>query len=163
MVPENFQCRSRGCPHIATKGKDKYCPVHCKKWYPLLGHRGCDFLGHAFLSWGRKKGPVCDCSSPSCISAGYFPGQHALFIPKAGHETCIKTPHLLSSDKRAKLLAGKGKELRLYAWHFLPNHREKGKDGKWRLSYSKKAKATFCNLERRKYSFPPPLHPPSLR
>lgn len=160
VVPDDAPCRSDGCRFLAIKNNGGHCPAHQRSWYPLLNTRGGDLLGPEFL---RSNCPSasCDCVVAACKSAGYFPLQGPLHIPAAGHETAMKSPGLLSREKKEALQSkgGKRKDLRLYPWHFFPEHREQDDTGKWTLKLGK-AGEEYRDLENKKYDFPPPRNIP---
>mmetsp|Transcript_29333 Transcript_29333/g.61840 ORF Transcript_29333/g.61840 Transcript_29333/m.61840 type:complete len:425 (+) Transcript_29333:99-1373(+) len=159
VVPKDKPCRSKGCPHNAIEGNSNYCPAHQRSWYPLRHTRGGHLFGPEFLRFNGKF-RSCSCDLPSCKSAGYFPGQDALYIPSTGVETVLNTPNLFSPEKKQKLR--EKKFVYLYAWHFLPDHRIKDYEGLWELNYDKRVKALFYDIERNVYNFPPPCHDPCL-
>ena len=160
IVPRDTPCKANGCPHDAIEGNCGYCPAHRRAWYPLLNQRGEDLLGPEFLSFAGKY-RVCDCSQKSCISAGYFPHQDALYIPVTGHKTVLNTPNLLSAATKNKINEKKKSWIRLYPWHFFPEHRAREEGGKWKLNYNRKETVKFYDLERRAYDFPPPRNTPN--
>ena len=80
-----------------------------------------------------------------------------------GHKTVVKTPSLLSQEKKEKLGPKKEEKLYLYPWHFFPTHRTKGDNGIWSLDVAKTAEGEspkYYNLEGRVYNFPPPRESP---
>lgn len=157
-------CKEEGCPFNSIKSNQGYCPAHKRCWYPLKGKRGEDLHGPDFTRWANDGRRGCDCNQVSCKSAGYFPLQDALYVPVAGISVAMATPNLLSSAMKEKLELQikdpkKESKLYLYAWHFFPEHREKGEDGKWKLKIEKDEK--YYDLDRQKiYTFPPPRAAP---
>ena len=102
IVPTNRRCRAANYLFDAVEGNEVRCPAHSRSWYPLENSRGGVLLGPEFLRFNIKRSHRdCDCSSASCRSAGYFPGQGALNVPNAGHETIFSTPGLLSNAKNS--------------------------------------------------------------
>ena len=155
IIPTNDNCKIEECPFNAIANNEGCCPLHKRTWYPLLTQRGNKLLGPEFLRGTSGKLRVCDCKQKACKAAGYFPNQGALYISSSGHETLLSQTGLLS--KKAKEKVKKKKKVYLYPWHFFPQHLEKGKDGKWKLKYKKKANLIYRDLEKkRSYSYPPP-------
>ena len=56
-----------------------------------------------------------------------------------GHKTVIKTPNLISQEKKEKLIKKKREMLYLYPRQLFPSHRTKGDDGIWPLNVAKTA------------------------
>ena len=164
VVPTTDRCQfkragSKNCLFNAVERNHKMCVCHSKTWYPLENTRGEDMHGPEFQNYDGIRG--CDCSQAACISAGYFPYQSAICIPKEGWDTVMDTPNLLSSDKIEKLENGDTEGLYLAAWHFFPQHREKDANGKWIIKYE--AGGKYHDLERKKsYSYPPPRAIPQV-
>ena len=73
-------------------------------------------------------------------------------MPTSGYATVLSTPQLLSRDMKEKLRNKSSKQ----DWYFFPEHREKGEDGKWRLTVDKSGKTTHFDMERQAFNFPPP-------
>ena len=97
---------------------------------------GGDLFGPTFLRIVGKF-RSCDCSQPACKSAGYFPGQDALYTPASGLQAALKSPNLLSSETKQQLKDKKRKILCLCAWHFFWSikHGERATVyGSWTLS-----------------------------
>ena len=163
ILPTNQLCRVDGCFFHRIEGNGNKCPLHQRTWYPLQGSRGGDLLGPEFLRASvGKSHRDCDCDSPFCRSAGYFPGQGALSIATSGHTTVLSTPNLLSQAKKDSYFAkvASKRRLFLYPWHFLPEHRKKDDDGRWRLLFDRKNKTKFKDREKYTYDFPPPRWTP---
>jgi hypothetical protein len=148
-------CRKEGCTFVAIEGNDLYCCAHQKSWYPLTGQRGCSLLGPEFMRFSRKVGNPCDCSTPQCIEAGYFPNQGAIFIPEGGRAVVLNTPGLFDKEQLEKIEKRKDKMLRINPWHFFPEHRAVV-EGKWKLLYKRSDCKIFKDLEGKQYNFPPP-------
>ena len=164
VVPTTNRCQfkrdgSQNCPFNAVQRNHKMCVCHSKTWYPLKNTRGEEMHGPEFQDYEGFRG--CDCSQAACISAGYFPNQSSICIPKEGWDTAIDTPNLLSRDKIEQLQNGGTEGLYLAAWHFFPEHREEDANGTWRIKYKKGEK--YRDLERKNsYSFPPPRAIPQV-
>ncbi|KAL7534641.1 hypothetical protein ACHAXR_006013 [Thalassiosira sp. AJA248-18] len=162
IIPTDTPCKSKDCPHNAIMGNGNHCPAHRRSWYPLLKDLGSDLVAPEFLRWHmKKKFRGCDCSNSSCYSTGYFPNQEPFYISTTGFPTLLKTPNLLSSEKKKEIREGKIKQVRLYPWQFFGDHRECGEDGIWKLKYNKTDKAAkYYDLEGYAYDFPPPRNTP---
>ena len=158
IVPDDARCVLSGCLHSAIRGNCGYCPAHRPGWYPLLNGRGGDLFGTSFPRIAGKL-RTCNCSQPACKSAGYFPGQDALYILAAVLQTAIKTPNLLSSETKQQLKDKTRKILYLHAWHFFPEHRTRGEgDSVWKLDFIKNENKKHYDMEKSAYSFPPPRY-----
>ena len=133
-----------------------HCPTHEQSCYLLKNSHGEEEL-IAHVSGHFR---VCDCRQWSCLSAGYFPLEGALYIPGEGHETTINSPNCLSVETKKELLGNKPPPLYLCPWHFYVYHHKKGVHGKWKLKYDRTAKRKFYDLERSVYGFSPPRNAP---
>jgi len=157
VVPTNKHCKSHGCPFNAIRRNGGHCPAHERRWYPLLDDRGGGLFGPEFLhDLSSTRYIDCSCSDLVCKSAGYFPNQSAIYIPKDGNDIVKNTPNLLSNETKQK------DKLHIYPWHFFPEHLIKDKNGRWKLKYDTHIDESYYDLERQHpYSFPPPRNVPT--
>jgi len=152
--PLNKKCITKtfDCPFDAITGNGGYCCIHSRSWYPLLDGkaRGSNLHGPQFMR-GSTQFAVCDCNQSSCFNAGYFPNQGPIYIRSEGISTVLSQTGLLSSETREKV--NNGGELRLYPWHFFPDHLIKDNNGKYKLNLNL---PTYKDLEGNTYNYPPP-------
>ena len=147
---KRIKCKSKDCPFDAILANDGHCPAHERSWYPLKNERGGLLLGPEFL---RNSHRCCDCNLPQCKSAGYFPGQGALYTKREGRNTIINTPQLFSREKKQAFVDNPDKPVYLYPWHFFHRHRARGTNGEWKLEFLRGK--TYHDNERVAYPFPP--------
>lgn len=161
IVPTTHECKSKGCQFNAIDRNGGHCPAHERTWYPLKGMRGSKLHGVEFLrpmSSGVPK--ECQCNKRTCLDAGYFPGQDAIYIKKKMIQTCKDAPGLLSAETIAKLDSGEKTTLYLYPWHFF-GWDVYNEDGKWKLDIDKNNPRKYYDKERNEpYDYPTPRNIP---
>ena len=89
--------------------------------------------------------------------SGYFPSHDALRINEIGKALFVNQTGLLSTE--TKQTVSNGGDLRLYPWHFFPEHLTK-EGGKWKLDYSEGNKQQYIDITKPSDSFPYP--PPMM-
>lgn len=151
-------CKNDGCSFYAVEGNGNRCPIHQRSWYPRDGRRGCDMYGPEFLRSDAKKYRGCDCDVVACKTAGYFPKQPAIHIPKEGRSVVLGTPNLFSEKFKRKWEEATPDKQAIYLnpWHFFREHLQKEKDGPYKLDYDKKSPQMYRDFTGNKsYPFPP--------
>lgn len=154
-------CGVKGCPYQAAArngargvGGGPRCVRHQKTWFPKNNERGHFLIGPEHLRALDGTRNVCFCSNSFCRGIGYYPNMVRVSKNKVDQvlgafKICGKEAEKFKSElkNRPKWIA---------PWHFHPQHRERDKNGLWRLKGVPKDQR-FVDWEKRVWiGFPPP-------
>lgn len=135
VADSKAQCKKDGCSLPAAVSNLGYCPYHNDRYLPKEGTVGCKLLGREFMVYGDGNVPACKklcaCGKATCQRIGY-PNNGAFTIPKEHFDEWMDALDLGKQAERESI-AGNRRLKQIAYWHFLPEHRELGEDGKWRL------------------------------
>ena len=139
QVNESVQCKKSGCCFAIACSNYGHCPFHLSYFAPKSHKAGGLLLGKEFMHSGdgstKKCERLCACGKDKCRLIGY-PNAGYATIPRNKEKAAEWCSALsINGKERQKFMMDRSKSSAIIAyWHFRPEHRTRGRDGKWKIN-----------------------------
>lgn len=139
QVNESVQCKKSGCCFAIACSNYGHCPFHLSYFAPKSHKAGGLLLGKEFMHSGdgstKKCERLCACGKDKCRLIGY-PNAGYATIPRNKEKAAEWCSALsINGKERQKFMMDGSKSSAIIAyWHFRPEHRTRGRDGKWKIN-----------------------------